>query len=67
VPFSRVYSCSARIVALRCTWTTSRTSASGEPTASASLIANSSRAGAARSTGLRNQSATLACPAAVIW
>ena len=45
---SRVSSCSDRIVAARWTCTTCRTSAIGEPTARASLMASSSRAGAER-------------------
>jgi hypothetical protein len=42
------------MVAERCTCTTCRTSAFGEPIASASLIASSSRGGAERPTGLVN-------------
>jgi len=54
------------IVAERCCWITVPTSTPGIVTASASLIASSSRGGWVRATGVVNQVATSSRPAGVI-
>ncbi len=53
------------MVALRCCWITAATSTPGTVTASASLIASSSRGGWLRATGVVNHAATSSRPAAV--
>lgn len=47
-------------MAVRCPWTSRSTSTPGTVTASASLIASSSRGGSERSTGVENQMALVA-------
>ena len=64
--FSRVYSCRVRIVALRWVCTTARTSTPGVHSASASLIASSSRGRSVRLIGVANHAARSLRPAAVI-
>ena len=54
------------MVALRWAWTTARTSTPGVVSASASLMASSSRGRSVRLTGLANQLARSARPASVI-
>src|SRR4051812_6487779 len=64
---SFVSSWSERSVAVRWTWTTLWTSTPGAVSASASLIASSSRGRRSRATGAANQASTSLRPAAVIW
>ncbi|TWH68908.1 hypothetical protein JD77_03909 [Micromonospora olivasterospora] len=54
------------MVAVRWVWTTARTSTPGVVSASANLIASSSRGRSARLTGVANHSARSARPASVI-